>query len=143
VLRKSGAWELDVQLLPPAPRQPVRLLVAADVLDSTDLFLRHKTTHRALYDTAWRAAETQGAFDQIFCNERGELCEGARSSLLLRLDGQWWTPPLRSGLLPGVARQTLLDRGAVQERRLSRDDLQRAGELAVVNSLRGVLPAAL
>ena len=139
VLRKSGAWELDVQPMPPAPQQPVQLLLAADVLDSTDLFLRHKTTHRARYDTAWRVAETQGAFDQIFCNERGELCEGARSSLLLRLDGQWFTPALRSGLLPGVARQLLLDSGAVQERRLRRDDLQRAEELAVVNSLRGVL----
>jgi Branched-chain amino acid aminotransferase/4-amino-4-deoxychorismate lyase len=97
--------------MPPAPQQPVRLLRAADALDSADLFLRHKTTHRARYDAAWRAAEAQGAFDQIFCNERGELCEGGRSSLLLRLGGAWCTPPLASGLLPGVGRQWLIDHG--------------------------------
>jgi len=141
VLRKSGAFTLDVQPAPAAPAQPVRLLQAADVLDSTDLFLRHKTTHRARYDAAWRAAEAQGAFDQVFCNQRGELCEGARSTLLLRLDGQWYTPPLHSGVLPGVARQVLLDAGAVAERTLSCDDLLRAQALAVANSVRGVLAA--
>ena len=141
VLRKSGAFTLDVQPGPAAPAQPVRLLQAVDVLDSTDLFLRHKTTHRARYDAAWRAAEAQGAFDQVFCNQRGELCEGARSTLLLRLDGQWYTPPLHSGVLPGVARQVLLDAGAVAERTLSCDDLLRAQALAVANSVRGVLAA--
>jgi len=141
VLRKSGAWELDVQPMPPAPPQPVRLLLAADPLDSADLFLRHKTTHRARYDAAWRAAEAQGAFDQLFCNDRGELCEGARSTLLLRLNDGWWTPPLESGLLPGVARQALIDLGAVRERVLRPADLQRARGVAVVNSLRGVLRA--
>jgi len=143
VLRKSGAFTLDVQPAPAPPAQPVRLLLAADRLDSTDLFLRHKTTHRARYDAAWRAAQAQGAFDQVFCNQRGELCEGARSTLLLRLDGHWYTPPLHSGVLPGVARQLLLDTGAVVERVLHRDDLQRAQALAVANSVRGVLCAEL
>ncbi|MGA8007754.1 MAG: chorismate-binding protein [Thiomonas sp.] len=143
VLRKSGAYELDVQPMPSAPQQPVRLLLAEDMLHSADVFLRHKTTHRARYDAAWRAAEAQGAFDQVFCNERGELCEGARSSLLLRLEGAWWTPSLHSGLLPGVARQALLESGAVRERVLLRDDLRRADQMAVVNSLRGVLAACV
>ncbi|MDD4886438.1 MAG: chorismate-binding protein [Thiomonas sp.] len=143
VLRKSGAVEIDVQPMPQPPQQPVRLLRATEALDSADLFLRHKTTHRARYDAAWRAAEAQGAFDQIFCNERGELCEGGRSSLLLHIDGGWCTPALESGLLPGVARQTLIDAGQVRERVLLRDDLQRASQVAVVNSLRGVLAAQL
>ncbi len=141
VLRKSGAFDIDVQAMPPAPSQPVRLLLAAERLDATDLFLRHKTTHRARYDAAWRAAEAQGAFDQLFCNQRGELCEGGRSTLLLQRDGVWWTPPLHSGLLPGVARQMLLDSGAVREAVLRPEDLPRASRLAVVNSVRGVLSA--
>ncbi len=143
VLRKSGAVEIDVQPMPPAPQQPVRLLLAADALDSADLFLRHKTTHRARYDAAWRAAEAQDAFDQIFCNERDELCEGGRSTLLLRLDGAWCTPALASGLLPGVGRQWLIDHGGVRECVLQADALLRAEQIAVVNSLRGVLAATL
>ena len=143
VLRQSGAFDLDVQPMPSPPAQPVRLLLAAETLDSADLFLRHKTTHRARYDAAWRAAEAQGAFDQIFCNQRGELCEGGRSSLLLRLDGQWCTPALSSGLLPGVARQWLIEQGGLHERVLRPADLQRAGQIAVVNSLRGMLAAVL
>ncbi|WP_079419143.1 aminodeoxychorismate synthase component I [Thiomonas intermedia] len=143
VLRKSGAFELEVQPMPPAPQQPVRLLRAADVLDASDVFLRHKTTHRARYDAAWQAAQARGAFDQVFCNARGELCEGGRSSLLLRLDGQWCTPARSSGLLPGVARQWLIDHGGLREAVLQAADLQRAERLAVVNSLRGVLAAVL
>lgn len=143
VLRKSGDFDLDVGPMAPPPRQPVRLLVAAETLDGDDPFLRHKTTHRARYDAAWRAAEAQGAFDQLFFNHRGELCEGARSSVLVRLDGRWWTPALACGLLPGVARQHLLDAGAVHERVLVRADLDRAQALAVANSLRGVLRARL
>jgi para-aminobenzoate synthetase/4-amino-4-deoxychorismate lyase len=143
VLRKSGDFELDVQAMPSAPPQPVRLLLSADALDPLDPFLRHKTTHRARYDAAWRAAEAQGAFDQLFCNTRGELCEGARSTVLLRLDGAWWTPPLVSGLLPGVARQWLIDAGVCAERVLRPADLQRAQNIAVVNSVRGVLAAVV
>jgi para-aminobenzoate synthetase/4-amino-4-deoxychorismate lyase len=141
VLRKSGAFTLDVQPLPAPPPQPVRLLLARERLDPLDPFLRHKTTHRPAYDAAWRAAEALGAFDQLFCNSRGELCEGARSTLLLELDGQWWTPPRASGLLPGVARQWLLDAGVCAERVLQPADLRRATRIAVVNSVRGVLAA--
>ncbi|CUA97456.1 chorismate-binding protein [Thiomonas bhubaneswarensis] len=143
VLRKSGAFDLDVQPMPSPPPQPVRLLLAAGVLDSTDPFLRHKTTHRARYDAAWQAAQAQGAFDQVFCNERGELCEGARSSLLLRLDGVWTTPALSSGLLPGVGRQWLIDHGGLREAVLPASALHHAERLAVVNSLRGVMAAVL
>ena len=143
VLRKSGAVEIDVQAMPEAPQQPVRLLRAPEPLEASDLFLRHKTTHRARYDAAWQAAQAQGAFDQVFCNARGELCEGGRSSLLLRLDGVWTTPALSSGLLPGVGRQWLIDHGGVREAVLQASDLQRAERLAVVNSVRGVLAAVL
>lgn len=138
-LQKDGAFDLDVQAMPEPSASPVRLLLSRARLDSADLFLRHKTTHRARYDAAWREAEAVGAFDQIFLNERDELCEGARSTLFVHLDGGWWTPPRSSGLLPGVARQILLDSGLCQERQLVLGDLSAANMVAVANSLRGVL----
>ena len=55
------------------------------------------------------------------------------------------TPPLASGLLPGVMRGVLLDDPAwgAAERILSRDDLCRAQEVVVCNALRGILPATV
>lgn len=126
-----------------ALQEPVRLFLAKQHTNADALLLRHKTTLRATYDAAWRAAEAQGAFDALFCNERGELTEGARSSLFLKLDGRWYTPPLSAGLLPGVMRAALLDDPIWQagERTMTVDDLHAAEEIVVCNALRGVLRA--
>jgi para-aminobenzoate synthetase/4-amino-4-deoxychorismate lyase len=122
---------------------PVKILLAKAPVSSHDLFLRHKTSVRRRYDAAWQAAEAQGAFDVLFCNQHGELAEGARSNVFLKLDGRWCTPPLDAGLLPGVMRTVLLRDPAWQatERRLSPEDLSKAEEIVVCNALRGVLPA--
>jgi para-aminobenzoate synthetase/4-amino-4-deoxychorismate lyase len=127
---------------------PVRALLASEATattDAHDLFLRHKTTLRARYDAAWRAAEAEGAFDMLFFNAEGELTEGGRSNVFVKLQGRWYTPPLACGVLPGVMRSVLLDDPAwnASERRLSRDDLLAAEALVLCNALRGALPATL
>jgi para-aminobenzoate synthetase/4-amino-4-deoxychorismate lyase len=141
-LRQSG--ECSVQCAPLAGLSgPVKLLLADRPTMAGDVFLRHKTTVREAYDAAWRAAEAQGAFDMLFCNTRGELTEGARSNVFLKIDGRWYSPPLDSGLLPGVMRTVLFADPAwdASEKRLTRDDLRAAQEIVVCNALRGVLAA--
>ncbi|WP_268630801.1 aminotransferase class IV, partial [Escherichia coli] len=76
-------------------------------------------------------------FDLVYLNERGELCEGSRSNVYLRLDGDWYTPPVDSGCLPGVQRAELLDTGNVSERVLTLADLHAADEIRLSNALRG------
>ena len=112
---------------------------------SNDWLLRHKTTRRAEYDRGWREAEAHGAFDTLFFNERGELTEGGRSNVFVKLEGRWWTPPLSAGVLPGVMRAVLLDDrafGAV-ERELTLRELHAAEALLICNALRGALPARI
>ncbi len=143
-LTQSGAFA--VQRAPLAPLlEPVRALLAADATSSAALFLRHKSSERARYDAAWRAAEAQGAFDTLFFNERGELTEGGRSNVFVKLDGRWYTPPLSCGLLPGVMRGVLLDdpAWAAQERVIDRAMLLGAEEIVLCNALRGALRATL
>ncbi|WP_175756294.1 chorismate-binding protein [Burkholderia cepacia] len=148
-LAKDGAIEIVAAPLKPLPAGPVGVLLAsAHGFASTrasDALLLHKTTRRAEYDRAWQAAEALGCFDMLFVNERGEVTEGGRSNLFVKLDGQWVTPPLESGLLPGVMRGVLLDDrvfGAT-ERVVTRDDLARAEALLLTNALRGALDAVL
>lgn len=143
-LGAHGAW--TVQSAPVTPmREPVRIILAKESTESTDLFLRHKTTVRSVYDAAWREAETLGAFDALFFNERDELTEGGRSNVFVRLDGQWTTPPLTCGVLPGVMRAVLLDAPAwrARERVITREMLGKAQDLVVCNALRGPLRAVL
>ncbi|MDN7476083.1 aminodeoxychorismate synthase component I [Burkholderia multivorans] len=148
-LAKDGTFDIVAAALKPLPAGPVRVWLAADhgfaPTRANDALLLHKTTRRADYDRAWQAAEALGGFDMLFVNERGELTEGGRSNLFVKLDGQWVTPPLASGVLPGVMRAVLLDDpafGAV-ERIVTRDDLARAQALLLTNALRGALDAVL
>jgi para-aminobenzoate synthetase/4-amino-4-deoxychorismate lyase len=145
-LALSARGELGVTSGALAPlREPVRLLLADQPTRSDDLFLRHKTSIRGAYDAAWRAAEAQGAFDTLHFNERGELTEGGRSNVLVRIGGRWYTPPLSCGLLPGVMRDVLLHAPAwdVRERIITRAMLEDADDIVVCNSLRGPLRAWL
>lgn len=143
-LQQDGAIEMQAVPLK-ALSMPVKILLAEQATEADDLFLRHKTTNRTVYDEAWRDAEQQGAFDKLFCNTRGEVTEGGRSSVFVKLDGQWFTPPLAAGVLPGVMRSVMLEdpQWNARERVLTMDDLRRAEEVIVCNALRGALPAIL
>ncbi|KAF1029868.1 MAG: Aminodeoxychorismate synthase component 1 [Burkholderia plantarii] len=145
-LSKDGTLEVSSGPLASLPAE-VEVLLASEhgfaPMASGDALLLHKTTRRAEYDRAWRAAEAVGAFDMLFVNERGELTEGGRSTLFVRVDGQWFTPPLASGVLPGVTRGVLLEDPvlAAEERVLTPEALKRAEAVMVCNALRGAVAA--
>ncbi|HEX3380657.1 MAG TPA: aminodeoxychorismate synthase component I [Paraburkholderia sp.] len=147
-LSKSGATQITAAVLPPLADATVGVLLGSEAqfapTCATDPLLRHKTTRRADYDRGWREAEAKGAFDTLFFNERGELTEGGRSNVFVKLAGQWWTPPLASGVLPGVMRSVLLDEASglqAAERVLTQADVLNAEALLVCNALRGAVPA--
>ncbi|MCI3205029.1 aminodeoxychorismate synthase component I [Pandoraea capi] len=146
-LSHDGTASITHGVLNPLPGNGVAVLLAdaASPTRADDLFLRHKTTVRARYDAAWRAAEAQGAFDVLFFNDRGELTEGGRSSVFVKRQGIWTTPPLSSGVLPGVMRSVMLHdpAWAAVEAVITREDLLSAQAIVVCNALRGALPATL
>ncbi|MGF6634641.1 aminodeoxychorismate synthase component I [Paraburkholderia sp. MM6662-R1] len=149
-LSKSGVTQLSAAILAPLADAILGVLLGPEAqfapTHAADPLLRHKTTRRADYDRGWREAEAKGAFDTLFFNERGELTEGGRSNVFVKLAGQWWTPPLASGVLPGVMRSVLLDEASglrAGEKVLTRADVLNAEALLVCNALRGAVPARL
>jgi para-aminobenzoate synthetase/4-amino-4-deoxychorismate lyase len=143
-LRQSGIFSIQTSPLQRLP-EPVMLMLASETTFAGDLFLRHKTTARQRYDQAWREAEADGGFDMLFFNSNGELTEGARSNVFVKLDGRWTTPPLSAGVLPGIMRSLVLGDPLwkASERRLTLDDLRAAEEIVVCNALRGVMRARI
>ncbi len=139
-LKRDGSVKIETAPFEPA-RGPWRLVLASERVNPSDRWLFHKTTLRERYERALLQARALGAQEAIFVNVNGFLTEGTRTNLLVRLEGRWWTPPLDSGLLPGIYRQRLLQAGRVAERPLTLGDLGRAQGLAVVNALRGWIPA--
>ncbi|MFM0317139.1 aminodeoxychorismate synthase component I [Paraburkholderia nemoris] len=146
-LSKNGAVQITAAVLTPLADSTVGVLLGLDhdfpTTGANDPLLRHKTTRRAEYDRGWREAEAKGAFDTLFFNERGELTEGGRSNVFVKLAGRWWTPPLESGVLPGIMRGVLLEDPDLRpaERVLTRVDVQNAEALLVCNALRGAVKA--
>ncbi len=110
-------------------------------VNSGDLLLRHKTTWREMYEEEYaRLSQEQRCDEVLFLNERGELSEGSRTNIFVRLDGKLFTPPQSAGLLNGCLRRELLVSGECEERTLTLRDLQ-SGEGFLGNSLRGLIPA--
>lgn len=82
------------------------------------------------------------AFEGLMADHGDLLVEATRSNVFVSLDGKWLTPDLsRCGIL-GVMRQHLLDHfaGAVQVADIPLQDLRRADEVFVANSVFGVVP---
>lgn len=119
----------------PAPLARWRVGLAGARLDSGDPWLRVKSTRRAVYDTA-RAGLAPGLDEVLFLNERGEVCDGTITTVFFDRGQGMRTPPLASGLLPGVLRAEM----AVPEEALMGEDLGRV-RLWLGNSLRGLAPA--
>jgi para-aminobenzoate synthetase/4-amino-4-deoxychorismate lyase len=136
MLGRSGAIAIETRPLPAAPLGPVEIAIVPLPVDAADFRLRHKTSDRAFYDDARRAA---GRFEVVFVDGEGFLTEGSFTSLFVEREGRLLTPPLSRGLLPGVLRARLIDEGRVAESEVVPADL--AGGCLIGNALRGLIPA--
>ncbi len=81
----------------------------------------------------------KGYFETIFLNERNQFTEGAISNLFILKDKIIYTPPIKSGLLPGVLREYLIKKGKAEEKILYLKDLKSADKIYFGNSVRGLL----
>ena len=82
-------------------------------------------------------------FDEaIVFNTDRRVCEGAVTNLIFLLDGQWVTPPISDGVLPGVMRALVIENCGVQVRSISESDLQRVQSGYLLSSLRIAQPIA-
>lgn len=122
-LPKPRAWKVGLALTPVESMQP---------------WTHHKTTHRAVYDAA-RATRPE-CDDVLLWTRDGCLTEAANANIVLRFGDDFYTPPLEHGLLNGVYRRHLLETGAVAEKTLTLDDLVRATEIHLINSVRRWIP---
>jgi branched-chain amino acid aminotransferase len=89
---------------------------------------------------AARDAADRGAEEAILLNNAGRVAGGARANIFAVRDGRLLTPPLRDGVLPGIARRVVLElaeaaRIPAEEASLSPGDLAAAGEIFLTNSL--------
>ena len=134
----AGSLAIEVRPRPPAPVEPVVAGIVPLPVDPADWRLRHKTTDRHFYDEARRRA---GRFEVVFTDRAGRLTEGSFTSVFVERDGTLLTPPLALGLVPGILRAELIERGEAREAELTAEDL--ADGFLIGNAVRGLLRAVL
>jgi para-aminobenzoate synthetase/4-amino-4-deoxychorismate lyase len=138
-LAASGAIALTDENVKPS--MPVAVALAAEPIDSRDEFLRHKTTRRAVFDRALAARPE--ARDVLLWNERRELTETCHGNVVFTVGDRRLTPPISSGLQPGVFRAHLLDCGEIREHAVPVDAIKEASAIFLINSVRRWCPVHL
>lgn len=120
----------------------VRLRFAKEPIDPSDVFLYHKTTNRAIYESARNSLPN--CDDVVLFNCDGFVTETTIDNIVVkRLNGKFVTPPVSCGLLAGTHRTSLLKQGKIIEDFISIEELKTATSIAVINSVRGWRNAVL
>ncbi|NTV47000.1 MAG: aminodeoxychorismate synthase component I [Chlorobiales bacterium] len=138
-LDRAGSIKLESVSIELLQNVPLQVCLARKRIDSQSTFLYHKTTRRKLYDDLFKKATEKGFADVLFMNEQNHITEGAISNVVIRKAGVFFTPPVESGLLPGVFREHFLAiQKDVVEKVLTLDDLRKADEVWICNAVRGL-----
>ena len=90
------------------------------------------------FKTSYRPHISLGPHEQIYYNQKKELLETSIGNLVLKIEDQLYTPPIRLGLLNGIYRQNLIANNQVTERVLTLDNLKQAQAIYGCNAVRGL-----
>lgn len=141
LLNRDGEIKTELKRITPAKTS--KIAISPIIQNSKNEFLYYKTTYRPWYYDSFQRIKNGEIYDEIFFNEKGELTEGARSNIVLQLNGNLYTPPVQCGLLNGVFRQELLKNNKCTEKILYKKDLEKAEKIFCVNSVRGMVEIRL
>lgn len=138
-LRRDGVVSIKSERIVEEFNGIGRVAISKERVHSKNRLLYHKTTGRSQFDELLKKARDEGLTDLLFVNERGEVTESAIANIFVRIGNTWITPPVRCGLLDGIYRRHLLaTRPGAIERELTVTDVERADELYLCNSVRGL-----
>ena len=84
---------------------------------------------------------TAAGCDEVIQIDRDDrVCEGAVSNYAFRIEGQWRTPPITAGILPGVIRAVAVEKCGMVVKDLSRSDVISCEAAIVMSSLKIARP---
>ena len=136
-----------IVLAGPQPRPPASgaVVVVPWTRNERSAVAGLKTTSYAENVIALAWAKERGGIEAVFANTRGELCECTGSNIFIVRDGQVLTPPVDSGLLPGITRELTIEWAEasgirVRETVLPLGALDEADEVFITSSTKDVLP---
>jgi branched-chain amino acid aminotransferase len=82
------------------------------------------------------AANEEGYNDSVLFNEKNEITETAVANLVFFISGEWVTPPISSGILPGVVRAIAIEHCGVKVRPIHVSEIPDVESGFMLSSLR-------
>ena len=149
LLREGGRWSTAAtgtrtQILKkpfePQTSNPVRLDLAEARFPCGDSMRGFKSGSRLRYQLLFEEARSRGFDDCVLCDQQDRLLETTTSNLLFLIGDRWVTPPSSLGLLPGIARGWLLERGLIHEYPIVLKDLPSIEAAFSANAVHGFRP---
>lgn len=120
----------------PPPRPPLHLAIARSTRRNEHSPLsRIKSLNYGDNILARREADERGFDDALMLNCRGGIACATAANVFFRIGGEWRTPPVSEGVLPGLARARLLSLLPAREAPIAETDLARAEAGVASNSL--------
>ncbi|GAN59884.1 2-keto-4-methylthiobutyrate aminotransferase [Acetobacter cibinongensis] len=155
---QSGSMRLTVTrgvgvrgLLPPTHAEPTVVVTATEGAptvatvslmtsrlirqDEQSPLCRMKSLNYLPHILARQEAARAGADEALLLNTQGRVAETTISTVVVQQSGNFMTPPVSEGALPGVARAVLFQAGLIEEQPLAPAALSVAEAVYLINSL--------
>lgn len=133
LLFENGDFEVSGQIIKTMEAE-ISAIIAESPISTENPFLYHKTTNREVYEKfQTRHPEFN---DVLLWNEQGYITEFTNGNVVVKINGDLFTPPVESGLLAGTFRQKLLRKKEIKEKLITKADLHNAEEVWFINSVR-------
>lgn len=87
-----------------------------------------------------KSAHDEGFDDCILFNRKNEITESAVSNLIFLIAGEWVTPPITSGILPGIIRAIAIEDCGVKVRTIHISEIPEVESAFLISSLRIAQP---
>ncbi len=125
--------------------QGFKAIVSSLSRNSQSLLFRLKSANYLLSLLAKAEAEVAGFDEALLLNEKGFIAEGSVSNVFFVASGSLVTPSLNSGILPGIARELVIELARslgihVIEAEVRLTDLKQADEAFLTNSIMEIMP---
>ncbi|MBE9536955.1 MAG: aminotransferase class IV [Proteobacteria bacterium] len=127
-------------------REGVKLAIIHDIrIDSRSPLSSHKTFNYIPGVLGLMQVEAAGGDEGVFLSYEGNVIEGVTSNIFMVKEGRLFTPPLSSGLLPGITRKKVIEVAQaegfeVSESDIGEEELFAAHEIFITSSVREVVP---
>lgn len=115
------------------------------IRNSKSPLVRFKSANTLECMLARQGARDKGTDEAVFLNEQGQVAEGSSTNIFIVSCGKLLTPDEDIGILAGITRKVVFEIAGqkgieVLSRKLYRDDLCRADEAFLTNSIIEIMP---